>query len=293
MTEQTHTPTRGLSREIVQLMLEMNSLLRRYNISVSLTASNVYDQFIQVSETIEDDDIVALRGHLVAAFTRVLQEGGAAGADGSKLALENLPASITMPREIPEPVAGSPETMPSQPLPPAEPGESTADIAHGLASTTQTPGKSQNVFLRKLHKKNRLTCDQCQSTIVLTLEKMADLPVEMPCTCGNKIQVNADGRKFPRRAVNLLGHYVKPENGETGTIVIDNISFGGLRFHTKDDTHSIAHDDRLQLQFTLDDEAQSVVSKKISVRYVLWNTVGAQFIDTANFDQHLAAYLMR
>jgi len=292
MTEQMYTPTRGLSREIVQLMLEMNSLLRRYNISVSLTASNVYDQFLQASETIEDDDIVALRGRLVTAFTRVLQEG-ASGAGGSKLALQNPPASATMPGELPEPVVDSPETMAPQPLLQAEPGESTADIAHGLASNTQIPGKSQNVFLRKLHKKNRLTCDQCQSVIVLTPEETADLPVEVPCTCGNKIQVDADSRKFPRRATNLSGHYVKPENGETGTIVIDNISFGGIRFHTEDHTHSIAHDDRLQLQFTLDDEAQSVVSEKISVRYVLWNTVGAKFIDTANFDLHLAAYLMR
>jgi hypothetical protein len=292
MTEQMYTPTRGLSRETVQLMLEMNSLLRRYNISVSLTASDVYDQFIQASETIEDDDIVALRGRLVAAFTRVLQEG-ASGGDDSELALDNQPASVTMPGEILEPVANSPDTMAPQPLLQAEPGESTADIAHGLASNTQIPGKSQNVFLRKLHKKSRLTCDQCQSAIVLTPEETADLPVEVLCTCGNKIQVNVDGRKFPRRAANLSGHYMKPETGETGTIVIDNISFAGVRFHTNDDTHSIAHDERLQLQFTLDDEAQSVVSIKISVRYVLWNTVGAQFIDTANFDQHLAVYLMR
>ena len=292
MTEQTRTPTRGLSREIVQLMLEMNSLLRRYNISVSLIAPNVYDQLIQASETIEDDDIMTLRGRLVTAFMRVRQEE-ASGADNSELVLENPPASVTMPGEIPEPVVDSPETMAPQPPPQAEPGESTADIAHGLASNPQIPGKSQKVFLRKLHKKNRLTCEQCQSAIVLTLEKTAGLPVEVPCTCGNKIQVNVDRRKFPRRAANLSGHYVKPENGETGTIVIDNISFGGIRFYTKDDTHSIAHDDRLQLQFTLDDEAQSVVSTKISVRYVLWNTVGAQFIDTGNFDQHLAAYLMR
>ena len=292
MTEQMYTPTRGLSREIVQLMLEMNSLLRRYNISVSLTASDVYDQFIQASEMIEDDDIVALRGRLGAAFTRVLQEG-ASGADGSKLALENLPASVTMPGETPEPVANSPETMAPQPLLQADPGESTADRAHGLASNPQTPGKSQNVFLRKLRKKSRLTCDQCQSTIVLKLAETADLPVEVPCPCGNKIQVDADGRKFPRRAASLSGHYVKPENGETGTIMIDNISFGGIRFHTEDNTHSIAHDDRLHLQFTLDDEVQSVVSTKINVRYVLWNTVGAQYLDTANFDPHLAAYLMR
>jgi hypothetical protein len=179
-----------------------------------------------------------------------------------------------------------------QPLLQAEPGELTAHIAHRLASNLQTAGQIQNVFLRKLHKKNRLTCKQCRSAIVLTPEETADPPVEVPCPCGNKIQVDADGRKFPRRAASLSGHYMK-QNGETGTITIDNISFGGIRFHTEDDTHRIAYDDRLQLQFTLDDEAQSVVSTKISVRYVLWNTVGGQFIDTANFDQHLASYLMR
>jgi len=290
MTEQMYTLTRGLSREIVQLMLEMNSLLRRYNISVSLTASNVYDQFIQASETIEDDDIVALRGRLVAAFMRVLQEG-ASRTDGSEFVLEKPPASVTMPAEILAPVADSPDTITPQPLRQADPGEPTAHIAHGLASNMQTPGQTQNVFLRKLHKKNRLTCEQCQSAIVLTPKETAAPPVEVPCPCGNKIQVDTDGRKFPRRVASLSGHYVK-QDGETGTITIDNISFGGIRFHTEDDTHRIAYDDRLQLQFTLDDGAQSVVSTKISVRYVLWNTVGGQFIDTANFDQHLASYLM-
>jgi PilZ domain len=292
MTEQMYTPTRGLSREIVQLMLEMNSLLRRYNISVSLTASDIYDQFIQASKTIEDDDIVALRGRLVAAFTRVLQEG-ASETDDRRLAPANPPATVTMPGEIPGPIADSSETMAPPPLMQAEPRESTADIAPGLASTTQISGTSQNVFLRKLGKKNQLTCDQCQSVIVLKLEETATLPVEVACNCGNKIQVDADRRKFPRHDVSLSGYYMKPANGETRTIVIDNISFGGIRFHTEDDSHSIARDDRLHLQFTLDDEAQSVVLTKISVRYVLWHTVGAQFIDTANFDQHLAAYLMR
>jgi PilZ domain len=291
MTEQMYTLTRGLSREIVQLMLEMNSLLRRYNISVSLTASDVYNQFIQASETIKDDDIVALRGRLIAAFTRMLPEG-ASKTNGSELELANPPASAMMPGEILAPVADLPETMAPQPLLQPDSGEPTAHIVHGLASNLQTPDKIQNIFLRKLRKKKRLTCEQCHSTIVLTPEEAANPPVEVPCTCGNKIQIDADGRKFSRRAASLAGHYVK-QDGETGTITIDNISFGGIRFHTEDDTHRIAYDDRLQLQFTLDDEAQSVVSTKISVRYVLWNTVGGQFIDTANFDQHLAAYLMR
>lgn len=276
MTQEVHKPTRGLSREIVQLMLEMNGLLRRYNISISLTAPDVYDQFIQASESIEDPDIVALRGHLIAAFTGVPQEG-VPDADDSELALQELPASDTT----------SPQT------PPAAPREVAADTTRGPASNPQMPGGSQNVFLKDLRKKSRLICDQCQATIVLTPEQMANPPIEVQCHCGNTLQVDADGRRYPRRDTNLSGHYVKPENGETGTIVIDNISFGGVRFHTEDDAHSIAHDDRLQLQFTLDDEAQSVVSKKISVRYVLWNTVGAQFIDASNFDQRLAAYLMR
>jgi len=279
MTEEIRKPTRGLSREIVQLMLEMNGLLRRYHISVSLTAPDVYDQFIQASETIEDDDIVALRSQLIATFTGVPQEE-APGSDSGELALEELPASEATPEEI------------SQPLP-TEAGESTADTAHGLASNTQMPGGSQSVFLRQVRKKNRLICNQCRATIELTPEQMADSPVKVQCNCGNQLQVDADGRKYPRRDAKLAGHYMKPETGETGAIVIDNISFGGIRFHTENDAHSIAHDDRLQLQFTLDDKAQSVVSKKISVRYVLWNTVGAQFIDTANFDPQLAAYLMR
>ena len=288
MIKPTRRPTRGLSREILQLMLEMNSLLRRYDSAISLTAPDVYEQFIQASETIEDADILALRGRLIAAFTgEPYQE--TSGAASTESEMEELLVLETLPEGTTELLSDVPEPM----TPQAEPEETTADTAPGSEASAWTPGESQSVFLKNLHKQSRLTCNRCKATIVLTPEQLVDPPVEVVCTCGHGLQVDADGRRFSRRETNLSGQYVKPENGETGTIVIENISFGGIRFRTENDGHGISHDDRLQLQFTLDDEAQSVISNKISVRYVLWNTVGAKFIDTVNFDQKLAAYLMR
>ncbi len=67
MSERKQRSTRFLSRETVQLMLEMKSLLRKYDITISLTAPNVQELMIQAAELIDDEEVTALRHRLMAA----------------------------------------------------------------------------------------------------------------------------------------------------------------------------------------------------------------------------------
>ena len=62
MAEQVHSPSRGLSRQVVQLMLEMNGILRRHGISIALTGPHVYDDIVRASETIDDAELAAVAG---------------------------------------------------------------------------------------------------------------------------------------------------------------------------------------------------------------------------------------
>ncbi|ETW92307.1 MAG: hypothetical protein ETSY1_44215 [Candidatus Entotheonella factor] len=67
MSERKQRSTRYLSRETVQLMLQMKSLLRQYGVTISLTAPDVHNLLIQAAAAIDDDEIDYLRLRLIAA----------------------------------------------------------------------------------------------------------------------------------------------------------------------------------------------------------------------------------
>src|ERR687892_288168 len=57
MSERRQRSTPPLSRETVQRMLQMKDLLRKYGVTISLSAPNVYDLLLQAAETIDDEEI--------------------------------------------------------------------------------------------------------------------------------------------------------------------------------------------------------------------------------------------
>ena len=251
MGEQVMKPARRLSREIVQLMLEMNSELRQRGVTVALTASDACEQLIQQSARFEDTELASLRRRLVATVTDV------------------------------------PETKPVVEAAQAGPALAAGD---DVARENVEPF---NVFVRD-PEKAQFTCDQCQRNIKLDpVQLEADAPpLSVTCACGALMHVDADGRKYPRHSTRLSGRYTQPEQGKSGAIVVEDISFGGLRFVTSL-PHQIAHGDRLDIQFTLDDEDKSIITEPIEVRYVNQNAIGAQFANAENFDKRLVKYLFR
>ncbi len=259
MVEQVIRPARRLSREIVQLMLEMNSQLRQRGITVALTAADACDQLIQQSASFEEAEIVAARRRLIAVVTDVP---------------EVETSSSVQPKLPPRSLSAKMETIQE-------------------ANVKQPPAEPLNIFLRD-PENAQLTCDQCQTALVLDPNQVtADAPpLEVTCACGAMMHVDSDGRKYPRYATNLPGQYTHSTSGKTGALVVKDMSFGGLRFITSA-LNQIADGDRLEIQFTLDDEAKSLISEPIDVRYVNQKTIGAEFANGENFDKRLVRYLFR
>ncbi len=136
-----------------------------------------------------------------------------------------------------------------------------------------------------------LRCDQCQRTNTVMAASQNEA-IEMQCACGKVYRVLLDSRKFDRKFANLPGFYVdQTDDTKTGIIVVENISFGGLKFRTTS-AQNVAYDDLLYVQFTLDDEAQTLIWEKVRVHYVHHDTVGVEFMDLDKFNKNLASYLM-
>jgi hypothetical protein len=74
---------------------------------------------------------------------------------------------------------------------------------------------------------------------------------------------------------------------------VENISFGGLKFRMSSPPQNITYNDLLDIQFTLDDKAQTLIREKVRVHYVHQDLVGAEFVDLNDLNRDLASYLMR
>jgi hypothetical protein len=263
-----------LSRYSVQLMLQMKLLLMQHGIDVSLTAPDAYAQLLRASQAIDDADVQQYR-------VRLLEQCDASGQD------QAIPASP--PSLRPTPAAHVADTPASaQPSAPSScqasevSGEESAFASAPLKTVTETT--KGDVFL---------TCDSCQRILAIKLKRLQETEIlPIACPCGMRFQVELDVRKYTRKSTRLPGVYRCERSGKTGGLVVEDLSFGGMRFEVAT-PHAIALNDRLQVSFTLDDTDRTIVHEYVCVQSVCDKIVGAIFTQTNDFDKALAAYLMQ
>ena len=99
-------------------------------------------------------------------------------------------------------------------------------------------------------------------------------------------------RQYYRKKVRLAGRYENPETGETGDLLVENLSLNGLGF-TPLLNHRLVKNDLVRLVFTLDDSRRTEINRLGRVRIVRDRSVGCQFEDLKTFDSDLGFYLMR
>ncbi|ETW93808.1 MAG: hypothetical protein ETSY2_50785 [Candidatus Entotheonella gemina] len=307
MSERRQRSTRYLSRETVQLMLQMKSLLRQYGVTISLTAPDVHDLLIQAAEAIDDEEVDLLRLRLIAA-TQPASELSA----NPKTSDEKDPfIDEEEKRPAENPVFTNPSAVPNASNPLAQ--------NNSFAISKSTPASVRNVYIQETFieevdvflegeveqvpttkrvalntpRTGLLRCDHCQRTNTVMAAASQEEAIEIQCACGMVYRVILDSRKFDRKPANLPGFYVdQNDDTKTGTIVVENISFGGLRFRTTS-PQNVTYDDLLYIQFTLDDDSQTLIWEKVRVHYVNNDVVGAEFMDLDKFNKSLASYLMR
>lgn len=297
MAEQPYPSPPILSRQLVQLMVEMKSQLRQYGVTIALTAPDAVAQLICAAEPIEDDALTQLRRDVMVLVSGETDTAQAPPPDSAsvlaKLSLSQASCPALLTPLTPSP-AGAVEPIdptPGQDPLGSEPGVLATARGDGAYLEVAVP-EAVKVFLRAMQR-DRLTCEQCQATLILPeTQPSATGPLDLACTCGMQIRVDADRRRYLRKPTHFEGRYVELTRGERGPVVVDNISFGGVQFHTTEG-HTLVQRDCLQLQFTLDDADQTVVSAPVRVRHVEENTIGARFVKSDPFDPRLAAYLIR
>jgi hypothetical protein len=99
-------------------------------------------------------------------------------------------------------------------------------------------------------------------------------------------------RQYVRKNTNLPGEYGKLFPDAAGEkIIVEDLSQGGIKFRTIEENY-IKANEILEVEFVLDDETRTVVSKRVIIRHVYDRLVGAEFCEPEYDDTRLGAYLM-
>lgn len=147
--------------------------------------------------------------------------------------------------------------------------------------------------------KATFVCDVCQHARIADVARYKNfgkvLTVKCKCKCGHQFEVTLEKRAMVRKPVFLAGtytHITSAGDKIEGRMVVRDLSRKGLQLELKTD-HNFQVDDALDVDFRLDDTAESQVLKSIIVRNVRDRKLGTEFSDAGEFDKMLGVYLMK
>jgi hypothetical protein len=109
------------------------------------------------------------------------------------------------------------------------------------------------------------------------------IKLKCTCPCGTIDSTTLERRISFRKQVSLKGCYEYRRQEEQGTITVENISMGGVKFKLGvRGTFGAGH--RLWVAFRLDNHPQTLIRREVEVRWMKDLTVGARFVNPDQYD---------
>jgi len=140
----------------------------------------------------------------------------------------------------------------------------------------------------------RFVCPECELNKIVDVSKYKNsdkaVRVKCKCTCGHSYAAILERRKFYRKDVFLQGTYTASSNNQQGSIIVRNLSRSGMRFELKSKSE-IKVNDKMNIDFKLDDGPKSAVNKEVIVRSISGMFVGVEFTSLDHYDK-LGPYLL-
>lgn len=140
-----------------------------------------------------------------------------------------------------------------------------------------------------------ITCPNCEKKKVINVTnyRIVKKPIKVKCRCGYSFSIILEHRRYDRRNVTIPGKLFQiPSKKEVDDILIKSISVTGIGFETKSLT-TIQVGDNFEIVFTLDDNFDSAVRERITIKRVKGNFIGAEFLDKDKYNYELDFYVMQ
>ena len=142
------------------------------------------------------------------------------------------------------------------------------------------------------------TCPKCETTKTVDVSRYAimdqTVKVKSKCVCGHTWTSVLEKRKQYRKGGSLPGtykHIVAGNPLNKGTMTVIDLSAGGLKLKLSASL-DLRKDDRLYVEFHLDDNRHTLIKKNVLVKNVDGRYVGTAFSRSDADDPALGFYLM-
>lgn len=126
-----------------------------------------------------------------------------------------------------------------------------------------------------------LICPKCSKLRTTDVSKFirhdTEVKIKAKCSCGNTFRVTLDRRRFYRKSTNLPGIFISEKEGTRGQITVIDLSIGALKFKVSVKP-AFTVNDKLLLEFHLDDHARSLVREWVVVRNIVGLQVGTELV---------------
>ncbi len=140
-------------------------------------------------------------------------------------------------------------------------------------------------------------CPQCKRSKTVSVARYAQMDkivrVTVRCPCGHAYSTMLEKRKKYRKQTNLPAKYIHLVDGKQvgqGLMTVQDLSAGGMKLKISD-SHNLAVDDVLQVEFHLDDANRTLIRKKVVIRNIHRELLGTEFALTEATDKALGFYL--
>ena len=142
------------------------------------------------------------------------------------------------------------------------------------------------------------TCPKCEATKTVNVTRYAQMDqtvkVKSKCACGHTWTSVLEKRKVYRKHVSLPGtftHIVDNNPVYKGAMEVTDISAGGLKIKLAE-PHNFRLDNKLRVEFQLDDARSTQISKNVLVKNIDGMYLGVAFTRAEADDPALGFYLM-
>jgi hypothetical protein len=142
-----------------------------------------------------------------------------------------------------------------------------------------------------------ITCPHCNRQRVVNVEsfKQHKFRFSVKCACQKIFTAQIEFRQRVRKTTRLRGKYTNlTQKNISGEITIRNLSVSGIELHTYD-IQNFTVGDEILVEFNLDDEHQTEISREAIVRQIGKDSVGCEFSEHGSIalDGPLGTYLAR
>ena len=137
-------------------------------------------------------------------------------------------------------------------------------------------------------------CPKCDRSRVSDISKFlsvkAQLKIKCTCKCGHIFSVIIERRKYHRKSLELSGVVFSSEKERKFIMTVEDLSRSGCRIKILA-SFPFNVGDTIQVEFNLDDNEFSFISKKGVIRSINGPALGLEFTEVEKYDK-IGQYLM-